>query len=305
MDLLSIDTNIVPSVRLIGHVDYTKPWRHFNRTINEYILYIIKSGELYIQEGIKEYHLTKGDILLLEPNIEHYGYKEAVCHYYYFHFKHPKITSVTNRSSEEISKLLMDKRKNSLHSEYLSETSDTEPEFYFPKYYHYKDENELISLLVNADSDYYQKYEGYKRIVSLKFLEILIKISRDYTTGQIENSQPHFSKAFVKCRNIQHYLNSNYQNKITSEDIEQSFEANYDYLNRVFQKMTGYTILNYLNILRINRAKDLFDTTPLKVSEVGYLVGVDDPYYFSKLFKKITKMTPSYYIKLKSEAKNK
>ncbi|OPJ65247.1 AraC family transcriptional regulator [Clostridium oryzae] len=303
MNLLSIDTSIVPSVRLIGHIDYIKPWKHFNRTINEYILYIVKSGELYIKEGTIEYHLTKGDILLLEPNIEHYGYKEAPCFYYYIHFKHPKIKCLNNNSYEEISKKLIDKRKASLHSEYLSEVSDTGPEFYLPKQYHYRDENELMSLLVSADSDYYHKYEGYKRMASLKLLEMFIKISRDYISANIENSQPQFSKAFVKCRNIQHYLNSNYQNKITSADIEQNFESNYDYLNRVFQQMTGYTILNYLNTIRINRAKDLLDATPLKISEVGYLVGIDDPYYFSKLFKKITGLTPSNYIRLKDESK--
>ncbi|QAA33458.1 AraC family transcriptional regulator [Clostridium manihotivorum] len=301
MDLLTIDTSIVPSVRLIGHIDYIKPWKHFNRTINEYILYIVKSGELYIKEGSIEYHLNKGDILLLEPNIEHSGYKEATCHYYYIHFKHPKISAVNTNSYKEIAQTLMDKRKASLHSEYLSELSDTDPDFYLPKNYHYEDENELMSLLVSADSDFYHKYEGYKKIASLKLLEILIKISRDYTSTKIENAQPQFSKAFVKCRNIQHYLNSNYQNKITSADIEQNFESNYDYLNRVFQQMTGYSIINYLNIIRINRAKDLLDATPLKISEVGYLVGIDDPYYFSKLFKKISGITPSKYIKLKSE----
>lgn len=303
MNLLSIDTSIVPTVRLIGHVAYNKPWQHFTRIIDEYLLYIVKSGELYIKEGTKEYYLAKGDLLFLEPNIEHTGYKESICHYYYFHFKHPEIREVTDKSYDEISRELIDKRKHSLTSEYLDDITDTDPKFYLPKYYHYENKNELMTLLVDADNDYYQKYEGYKKVISLKFLEILIKISRDYTSTKIENSQPHFSKAFVKCRSIQNYLNSRYQNKITSADIEQVFESNYDYLNRVFQKITGYTILNYLNTLRINKAKDLFDTTPIKISEVGYLVGIDDPYYFSKLFKKHTGMTPSQYLKLRSETK--
>lgn len=267
------------------------------------MLYVVKSGELYIQEGNKQYSLTKGDLLFLEPNIEHTGYKESVCHYYYFHFKHPTIKQVVNKSYDEISRELIDKRKQSLTSEYLKDTTDTNPNFYLPKYYHYENENELMALLIDADKDYYQKYEGYKRVVSLKLLEILVKISRDYTSTKIENFQPHFSRAFVKCRSIQNYLNLKYQNKITSTTIEEIFEANYDYLNRVFQKMTGYTIINYLNTIRISKAKDLLDTTPIKISEVAYLVGIDNPYYFSKLFKKYTRMTPSQYLKLRSETK--
>lgn len=301
MNLLTIDTSIVPSVRFIGHVSYTEPWKHFTRTIDEYLLYIVKSGELYIKEGNTEYSLRKGDLLLLEPNIEHTGFKEAVCHYYYFHFKHPKIEHCSNKSYDDISKELISKRKQALSSDYLDKYDEIDPIFYLPKFYHFEKENELFARLVDADHDFYEKYEGYKRMVALNLLELLIKVSRDYTSSKIETTQQHFSKAFAKCTNIQKYLNREYVNKITSEDIEQVFESNYDYLNRVFQKMTGYTILNYLNVLRINRAKDLFDTTTMKIAEVGYLVGIDDPFYFSKLFKKHAGMTPSQYIKLRSE----
>ncbi|MDF2881655.1 MAG: DNA-binding protein AraC-type [Clostridiaceae bacterium] len=303
MNLLTIDTNIVPSVRLIGHVSYNKPWKHFARTIDEYLLYIVKSGELYIKEGDNEYTLRKGDLLLLEPNIQHVGFKEATCHYYYFHFKHPKILWVKDKSYDQITKELIIQRRESLTSNHFNKYKDMSHKLYLPKYYHYEDENELMALLVDADNDFYKKYEGYKRVSSLKLLEILIKISRDYTSTKIDTSQPHFSKAFVKCRNLLNYLNNEFVNKITSEDIEQLFESNYDYLNRVFQKITGYTILSYLNTLRINKAKELFDTTTIKVSEVGYLVGISDPYYFSRLFKKLTGMTPSQYMKLRSETR--
>jgi YesN/AraC family two-component response regulator len=303
MNLLTIDTSIIPSVRLIGHVTHNKAWKHFIRTIDEYLLYIVKSGELYIKEGDNEYCLKKGDILLLEPNMEHSGFKEAPCHYYYFHFKHPKIEWASHKINDEVSKELIANRKKALSSDHFNQYEETTPIFYLPKYYHYENENELMALLVDADNDFYEKYEGYKKIASLNLLEILIKISRCYTSSKIDTAQPHFSKALVKCTNISNYLNAEYVNKITSEDIEQAFESNYDYLNRIFQKMTGYTILSYLNAIRIKKAKDLFDTTPMKISEIGYLVGVDDPYYFSKLFKKHTGMTPSQYIKLRSESK--
>lgn len=303
MNLLTIDTSIVPSVRLIGHVAYNQPWRHFTRTIDEYLLYVVKNGELYIREGNTDYVLRKGDMLLLEPNIEHVGFKEAVCHYYYLHFKHPKIEKITHMSVDEVPGELISKRKQALSSDLYNESGDRDSVFYLPKFYHYEDENELLSPLIDANNDFYKKYEGYKTMASLSLLKLLIKISRDYTSTKIDTAQPHFSKAFVKCRSILHYLNKEFANKITSEAIEKEFESNYDYLNRVFQKMTGYTIINYLNSLRISKAKDLLDTTPIKISEAGYLVGIDDPYYFSKLFKKYAGITPSQYIKLRSEMK--
>lgn len=303
MNLLTIDTNITPSVRLMGHVVYNKPWKHFKRTIDEYLLYAVKSGTLYIAEGNNEYTLHKGDILLLEPNIEHVGFKESCCHYYYFHFKHPKIQRCNDKSYSDISKKLILKRKTALRSDCHYGYEEIDSIFYFPKYYHYRNENELMALLTDADNDFYSKYEGYKKMVSLKFLEILIKISRDYTSTKIDKTYRNFSKTFVKCRKILNYLNCQYTNKITSKDIEQTFESNYDYINRIFRKITGYTILNYVNNLRINKAKELLDTCDMKISEVCYLVGIDDPYYFSKIFKKYTNMSPSQYIKLRSKTK--
>lgn len=303
MNLLTLNADIIPSVRLVGHVSYNKPWKHFTRTTDEYLLYVVKSGELYIKEGVIEYCLKKGDLLILEPNIQHYGFKESICHYYYIHFKHPKIKRVKNKSDNEILKEFIKKRKESLASNHFSKYEDISHIFYLPKFYHYENENEIIPLLVNTDNDFYKKYEGYKKIASTNLLQILIKISRDYISAKIDITEGHFSKSFIKCRKLLNYLNNYFMKKVTRAAIEELFESNYDYLNRIFENMTGYTILNYLNTLRITKAKELFDTTPIKISEVGYLVGISDPYYFSRFFKKHTGMTPSQYIKLRSETK--
>ena len=98
------------------------------------------------------------------------------------------------------------------------------------------------------------------------------------------------------------YVNQNYTRHLTSRDIEEQFEGNFDYLNRTFAALTGSPVFTYINILRINHAKQLIATTDLPFSEIGYLVGVEDRYYFSKLFRKMTGMSPSdYYKEVRSE----
>ena len=62
---------------------------------------------------------------------------------------------------------------------------------------------------------------------------------------------------------------------------------NFDYLNRVFSAATGNTIFYYLNMLRVSNAKQLITTTNLTFAEVAYLVGIEDRYYFTRLFNAI------------------
>lgn len=295
MDLLSMNLDIVPNVRLVGYVSYKKPWTHFFRTPNEYILYVIKSGELYLEENGIQYTLKKNCVLLLEPGLSHKGFKESCCNYYYIHFKHPDLKRVLDKSPEDIKEQIMANRKDSLKSNWFSENAPKSYICYLPKFYHCENSNELFEILNVAIDDFYSRYENYTTFVSWKLSELLLKLCREYISTTIVPSQGHFSKAYTKSVKIMNYINSNYSNKISSADIQMIFESNYDYLNRMFQKTTGYTIFGYLNMIRITKAKELITSTSLKFSEIAYLVGIDDQYYFSRLFKKTTGMTPTQY----------
>lgn len=296
--VLGFDASVLPHVRLICSVEYKQPWVHFTRTIDEFILYVVKSGELYIQEEGKEYRLKKGDLMFLRPNIMHTGSQASVCNYYYIHFKHPHVR-IFHESEAPVQEML-ENRRSSLSGDFLSYTGPGNHIAYLPNYYHLKNDVELLHYLKEIKDDYFGVLENFREMVSCRVLELLIRISREYVTTEIEKLSTHTPKVFLKVQRLLSFLNTEYQKKITSCDIEHLFDANYDYLNRVFHKAVGHSIISYLNRVRINRAKELIETTPIKFSEIGYLVGIEDPYYFSKLFKKYTGFTTSQYFKLKS-----
>lgn len=61
--------------------------------------------------------------------------------------------------------------------------------------------------------------------------------------------------------------------------------------------ITGYSPNEYVKIMRMKKAAELFATTDLNVSEVSYKVGIDDPFYFSKCFKSQFGYSPSQFSK--------
>lgn len=68
-----------------------------------------------------------------------------------------------------------------------------------------------------------------------------------------------------------------------------------EHARRMFARATGKTPLQYLNALRVEEAKQLLVTGGLSVKEVAQRVGVPDPFYFSRLFRKTVGVSPLIY----------
>lgn len=66
------------------------------------------------------------------------------------------------------------------------------------------------------------------------------------------------------------------------------------------KKITGQTPNDYIKTMRMNHAAELLKDDKLTISQVSYMVGIDDPYYFSKSFKVFFGVTPSNYRKGKT-----
>lgn len=101
---------------------------------------------------------------------------------------------------------------------------------------------------------------------------------------------------------IELYIKNNYRKDLSIADIAEHFHFSTDYLSRVYKKARGQSPLKYLITLRINDAKQYLLTRPdLSVKTVGEIVGYNDQYYFSRLFKNCTGCYPTDYRTMKIE----
>ena len=80
--------------------------------------------------------------------------------------------------------------------------------------------------------------------------------------------------------------------KLDYDQIASEMSVGRAQLNRKLKAITGLTTKDYILQLRISHAKNLLLDTGLTVSEIAYRCGMDDPNYFSTLFRKATGMTP-------------
>lgn len=293
-----LNPNILPKIRLINTVAILPPYVHKRRRVGEYILYIIIKGQMFLMENNKKYVLSEGDFFLLDPKYIHQGYEASFCEYYYIHFRHEDIENVSWDFGSGVEQDFLERRKDYLKSDAFAYESYDKDRCMFPKYYHFSNYNtfiEVCCLLNDAINQNENHLENYKILCSCKVLEAFIETSRSFVLTEIEKMSGGVPKSNIKVQELLTFLNTKYKNKINSQVIEDQFDCNFDYINRIFKRLTHYTIFSYLNMVRINHAKELLTTTSMKLSQVGCSVGYNDEYYFSKVFKKSTGMTPSKY----------
>ena len=91
------------------------------------------------------------------------------------------------------------------------------------------------------------------------------------------------------------YLRQNYNQPVTLNEVAEKVYLSTYYLSRIFKKELGMSFVDYLNDLRIKKAMELLKNTDYKTYEIAELVGINDPHYFSRLFKKYSNKTPTEY----------
>lgn len=91
------------------------------------------------------------------------------------------------------------------------------------------------------------------------------------------------------------YIRTNYSSRITLEEVASYVYLSPSYFSKIFKDEIGCSFSTYLNKIRIEKSKMLLLTDSVKLVDIPGLVGFEDQSYFSKVFKKVTGVTPGKY----------
>lgn len=93
------------------------------------------------------------------------------------------------------------------------------------------------------------------------------------------------------------YINLNIGHHLTLNSIADIIHVNPSHLSRKFKSETNMTVIDYINEKRVQEAKLYLERSNIPFTEVALMVGFNDLNYFGRVFKKITSLTPSQYVK--------
>ncbi len=133
----------------------------------------------------------------------------------------------------------------------------------------------------------------YRELLTLLLHQLFISIHRQLNKEQKRKNE-YLDKEMELA--IQ-YFNDNYNTEINVEEYAVSRGMSVSWFIRNFKQYTDTTPMQYIVSLRITNAQILLETTDDTITEIGTIIGYDNPLYFSRIFHKQKGISPSEYRK--------
>ena len=147
--------------------------------------------------------------------------------------------------------------------------------------------NDLFSKLTKSALTVRTSTDVHERAIFTEILVLLFQFA--------ERNQYSYLNA-GKVDKVIGYMTENHTRSITLGELAEYAHVSASYLGSIFRSVTGRSPIDYLIEIRINRAKNLL-RDGYSVTDTSRLVGFNDIYYFSRMFKKHEGISPSDYIK--------
>lgn len=92
--------------------------------------------------------------------------------------------------------------------------------------------------------------------------------------------------------NAKRYVKDHLNERIVLQDIADAFSVSPNYLSQLFKKFENIGISEYISNMKIQKSQELLRDGNLKIYEVADILGFESAFYFSKVFKKVTGISP-------------
>ncbi len=250
------------------------PQEHFHDSYEFY--YLMKGSRIFFIKD-EMINVPAGSLIIIHPNVMHKAINTDQSYYERFIINfHP------DSAPEEFRTKI--KQGPFLNKEYIVlPFSDSE----LRQYNHF-----VQSILLEMED---QK-TGYEYSLYGLFLQML-----SFYFRCLETEHPMIpilkSPSYDRTTAVIKYINDHYSEKLTLENLSAKFYVSPHYLSRKFKKVTNFSLIDYINTVRVKEAIVLITVSDHKMATIAKKCGFSSFSNFSRVFKQITGHSPTYYKK--------
>ena len=242
--------------------EYYFTWEE-GRTIKEYQINYITEGNGVIETKYGKFKIKPGSIILIYPG-EWHRYKPS---------------SNTGWSEYYIG-------FSGIYARYLFQNSEILSNH--PSVLNIGFHEDLLNLFSQIIDLVQDAKPGFQYICSGLLIQLLGNIlfvlkNQGYDGKEVEHN----------IRHAQLRLQEQYSDPIDMEQLANQCNMGYSHFRKMFKKYTGLSPLQYHNMFRLQKAKDLLVDSDKSIKKIAMEVGFQSEHYFTRLFKKKIGVTPS------------
>lgn len=283
---------LCPCVREMG-LQMRDSWRTRPRRIYDHeILYCFR-GNAAIDIGDEEYLITEGDLVIIPPDTPHRFWvdetKDGELYWLHCDFEYREdgdwVYEYYN-TPERYARLFFGELQEREHLRPRALFFDGKP---LPVLVSFQDTDEVDIIFRTLYKLYVRRGEQFyieSKILILRLLKAIFAAQGCFAPTTSSNNER-------ICSIIKNFIYTNYFRKLTVKEICACTHLNPEYAGKVFRKVTGTSVIDFLNRYRIDMAKKLLLDTDLSIADVGDMVGFQSEAYFSNVAKKVTGMSPA------------
>ena len=253
--------------------------KHFH---NEYEIFYILEGERLFFFNNRNFIASKGDLILVDTNLIHMT----------------KSVSEDDTGHNRIILYVSSSRMQDLDRKY--------PTLQLVRFFHQHfgvyhltpgQQEQFMDLYYLFKQECREKEHNYKQAVELAVTSYFLRLTRELDYQAQEGPLGPDIGKYRHVYEIADYLSEHCEETLSLDDLAARFFLSKYYACRVFKEVTGYTISEYINIHRIQKAKRYLEETDLSVARIADLVGYGTMTHFEKTFKTYMTVSPLKYRK--------
>lgn len=261
---------------------------HKKRNLDYFVLLLVIEGILHIHTGEDNYDVGPNQCILLIANRTHYGYKptsgKIVYFYVHFYVTDPHYQVYFQENNRYLDDFLN-----------IDYSNNYIPELYvIPEFIEFSSVKPVLSLFPQLISlskrEHYQPTFRCHYALSYMLLEITYEFLFSRKMACVEEIPPRLFQ-------ITEWIKHNFDKPLTVKLVSEKFNYHPSYISQLFKQYTGYSLLAYINRVKLDAAKNLIVNSNLPIYTVSYMCGFNDDKYFMKLFKKYEGIAPMQYRK--------